>query len=76
MAVAPIRSLAWELPYAACAALKREKQKQNKSTVPKLNYSVSTLDYLRSTSTYKWITQGNSEHVLEDIRIYIQSKSK
>ena len=32
-AAAPIRPLAWELPYAACAALKRKKKKnQNQKT--------------------------------------------
>ena len=28
-AVAPIRPLSWEAPYAACAALKRPKKKKN-----------------------------------------------
>ena len=28
--VAPIRSLAWELPYAVSAALKRQKKKKKK----------------------------------------------
>ena len=30
-ATAPIQPLAWELPYATCVALKREKEKQNKT---------------------------------------------
>ena len=34
-AVAPIQPLAWELPYAACATLKRQKTKTNKQTKPK-----------------------------------------
>ena len=33
-ATAPIRPLAWELPYTACAALEKTKQK-NKKTKPK-----------------------------------------
>ena len=31
-AIAPIRPLAWEFPYAVGAALKRQKTKQNKKT--------------------------------------------
>ena len=31
VATAPIRPLAWETPYAASAALKRQKTKQNKT---------------------------------------------
>ena len=37
-ATALIRPLAWELPYAACAALKRQQQQQKKYRVSSSNF--------------------------------------
>ena len=36
IAIAPIRPLAWELPYAMGASLKREKKGENKITLQRL----------------------------------------
>ena len=38
--VAPIRPLAWELPYAMNAALKKKKEKGKENTTLKLNLKV------------------------------------
>ena len=35
-AIAPIRSLAWELPYASGAALKKKKKKRQKKRTPEI----------------------------------------
>ena len=40
---APIRPLAWELSYATCVALKKEKEKRNRKDNPRMGEDICKL---------------------------------
>ena len=58
VATGPIQPLAWELPYAACAALKRQKTKDKKKIVQFRSKRNGYVD----TSVWREKTRGRRLH--------------
>ena len=75
-AVAPIQPLAWELPYATDAALKRKKQKtkQKKNHIHSTTYTIINKDLLYNignSTQHSVLTYMGKESEKEWIYVYV-----